>query len=233
MLDLMGIPGLHDFECGATRMMYFRLLVRLVVWIADTMVKIQLFLSLLIIPFTCLMSQERILRYNILHNGEIKGSLLLDENTTGNTIHIKIQSIVRTRFFIRINVESIEEAIFQDGILIYSSLRRTVNGSERVNQQLKAKGVSYTITSGDKTNRLPVYPIYYSILSLYYKEPVNINRVYSDNFQQYVDISRADYNKYKIIFPNGNYNYYTYMNGTCTTVDINQPYYSIQFQLNP
>jgi hypothetical protein len=57
--------------------------------------------------------------------------------------------------------------------------------------------------------------------------------VYSDNFQQYVPVTKVSANKYKISFPNGNYNYYTYKNGVCTTVDISQTLYDIQFRLNP
>ena len=195
--------------------------------------KFVLFVFLIFVLATTLVAQRRTLQYNILHNGEVMGSLQLSQNTIANTTNIKIESIVRTRFIIRINVESFEEATFQNGILVYSSLRRTVNGSERVNQQIQARGVLYKMTSGAKIKNLPAYPIYYSILSLYYQEPININMVYSDNFQQYVPVTRVSPNKYKISFPNGNYNYYTYKNGICTTVDINQTLYDIQFRLNP
>jgi hypothetical protein len=193
--------------------------------------KIALFIFPMLMLVCGLRAQLRTLQYNILHNGEIMGSLLLSQNTVGTTTHIKIESIVKTRFIIRINVESVEEATFQDGILVYSSLKRSVNGNERVNQQIQAKGVFYKMTSGSKIKNLPAYPIYYSILSLYYQEPVKISQVYSDNFQQYVGVNLAGANKYKISFPNGNYNYYTYKNGVCTTVDIIQSLYNIQFQL--
>jgi hypothetical protein len=197
------------------------------------MLKSALFVFFIFLFAVSLPAQERILRYDILHNGEIKGALSLYQNTVGNTTHIKIESLVKTRFIIRINVESIEEAIFQDGILIFSSLHRIINGNESVNQQIQAKGPNYKMTGGTVIKNLPDYPIYYSILSLYYQEPTHINRVYSDNFNQYVQVSRVAANKYKISFPNGNYNYYTYKNGICTTVDINQTFYSIQFRLNP
>ena len=193
--------------------------------------KIALFIFPMLMLVCALRAQLHTLQYNILHNGEIMGSLLLSQNTVGTTTHIKIESIVKTRFIIRINVESVEEATFQNGILVYSSLKRSVNGNERVNQQIQAKGVFYKMTSGSKIKNLPAYPIYYSILSLYYQEPVKISQVYSDNFQQYVGVNLAGANKYKISFPNGNYNYYTYKNGVCTTVDIIQSLYNIQFQL--
>jgi len=84
----------------------------------------------------------------------------------------------------------------------------------------------------DNAANVPAYPIHNSILSLYYKEPVNINSIYSDNFQQYVDIKKVDTNKYRVSFPNGHCNYYSYAQGVCTRVDVEQPLFNLQFLLN-
>jgi len=137
---------------------------------------------------------------------------------------------VKTRFLIKVTVKSIEEAIFQNGILVYSSLCRIVNGDEKINRRMQATGITYKLTSKDKITTLPSYPINYSVLSLYYQEPVNVSKIYSDNFQQYVNIKKVATDKYQVIFPNGNINYYTYKNGICTNVEVNQ-FYNLQFLL--
>jgi hypothetical protein len=79
--------------------------------------------------------QLRISHYNILHDGEIKGTLVTYMKSDGKRMHIKLESEVKTRFIIRITVKSVEEAIFENGILVYSALYRKVNGDEKVNQQ--------------------------------------------------------------------------------------------------
>jgi hypothetical protein len=175
-------------------------------------------------------AQEKVHRYNILHNGEIKGVLVVHQQVNGSRVRVKIDSEVKTRFLIKVTVKAIEEAIFENGILVYSSLCRIVNGDEKINQQLQVVGISYKITSKSKITTLPNYPIHHSVLSLYYQEPVNVSKIYSDNYQQYVDIKKVENSKYQVIFPNGNINYYSYKNGICTSVEVNQ-FYNLQFLL--
>jgi type II secretory pathway pseudopilin PulG len=177
-------------------------------------------------------AQERVYRYNVFHSGEIKGELVVSQKVSAKQVHVKIVSEVRTRFLIKVIVKSIEEAIFEDGVLVYSSLYRLVNGDEKTNQQIQATGVGYKLTSKNKTTTVPSYPIHHSILLLYYQEPVNISKVYSDNFQQYVDVKKVGANKYLVTLPNGNTTYYCYKNGICTSVEVKQ-FYNLEFLLIP
>lgn len=177
-------------------------------------------------------AQEKISHYNILHNGDIKGTMVLHQQINGNRVCLKLESEVKTRFLIKVTVKSFEEAIFENGIMIYSSLCRIVNGDEKINQQIQATGINYKFTAKNKITTLPTYPINHSILWLYYQEPVHVDRIYSDNYQQYVDIKKTGESKYRVSFPNGNVNYYNYKNGICTSVDVNQ-FYDMQFQLVP
>jgi hypothetical protein len=174
-------------------------------------------------------AQERIIHYSVLHRGEKKGTLTLHQQVNAQQVRIKIESDVKSRFLILIHVKSDEEALFRDGILVYSSISRTVNGDLKMNQQLTAAGDSYRLSSEDGNPPLPDYPVHYSILSLYYREPVGISSLYSDNFRQYVPIKKIAAAKYEVDFPNGNYNYYSYKNGVCVQVDVHQSFYDLQF----
>ena len=192
--------------------------------------KITKFMFLVTFLSLSIRAQEKTLCYNVMHNGEKKGRLLLYQNIDGNKVHIKIESEVKARFIFLITVKSIEEAIFQDGILIFSSICRKVNNDERINQQLHAQHDCYSIISKNKKTNLAAYPIKYSTLSLYYQEPVNINQLFADSFRQYVEIKKVDTNKYKVCLPNGS-NYYTYKNGVCIKVEAEQSLYPVQFIL--
>ncbi len=192
--------------------------------------KITKFIFLVMLLSLSIHAQEKTLCYAVMHNGEKKGKLMLHQSINGNKVHIKIESEVKARFIFMITVQSIEEAIFQNGILIFSSVYRKVNNNERVNQQLRAQNNSYNITNKNRETNLDVYPIKYSTLSLYYQEPVNISQLFSDNFGQYVEIEKVDTNKYKVCLPNGN-NYYTYKNGVCIKVEAEQSLYPVQFIL--
>jgi hypothetical protein len=188
-------------------------------------------LLLILLYFSgALPGQNRAAVYDVLHNGEVKGTLVLNREADSGRLHIKIVTQVSTRILFRIAVKSIEEAVFEKGNLIYSSLYREVNGEEKVNQQLQFSGGSYRLISKEAIADLPVFPIRFCVLLLYCQEPVNIRQVYSDNYHQYLEIKKAGRNKYQVIFPNGNSNYYCYENGICTRVEVDQ-FYHLEFRL--
>lgn len=187
-------------------------------------------LLMLILLFGGVYGQEHLSEYDILHNGEVKGTLVLCQKTDTGRVHIKIKTEVKTRFLFEIEVKSVEEAIFENGNLIYSALYRQVNGEVKINQQLRLLGGSYRLISKENIIALPEFPIRFCILSLYCNEPVNIRRVYSDSYHQYVEIKRVDQNKYQVTLPNGNSNYYYYKDGVCIRVEVDQ-FYNLVFRL--
>lgn len=178
-----------------------------------------------------LYAQEKSFCYKVIRNGESKGVVWIREKEEGSSLLINVESEVKIRLLVTIIVKSVEQSSFVDGVLVRSSICRTVNGEEKINQTICADGGSYRLTTkNEKLHDLP-YPIRYNVLCLYYQEPVRINKAYSDSFSQYVPISRVDSCRYRVDFPNGNHNYYTYKNGICTHVDVNQPFYELQFVL--
>jgi hypothetical protein len=174
-------------------------------------------------------AQQRILKYNIMHNGECKGSMVLTEENKGKVKHIKIESDVKVRFILSFKIHSVEEAIFEDGVLVYSLLYRTINGDEKLNQQLQLNGSVYKITCKGDCDEIPAYPVHNTILSLYCFEPINVTTVYSDSFRKYVTVERKTDGVYKVALPNGNTNFYSYKDGVCVKVDVQQSFYPVQF----
>lgn len=66
---------------------------------------------------------------------------------------------------------------------------------------------------------------------LYCREPDDQAQVYSDNFQQFLQVKQVSPHVYRIDLPDGNYNFYSYTNGICSKVDIHHSLYTIQIQL--
>ena len=174
--------------------------------------------------------QERMAQYDVLHNGEVKGTLTLYEKKDAELVKIRIKTEVKTRFVFRVIVKSVEEAFFENGNLVYSSIVREVNGQEKINQQLQSSGNAYRLKGREDITGLPEYPIRFCILLLYCREPVNVKQVYSDSYHQYLQIKEAGKNRYRVIFPNGSSNYYCYQNGVCTRVEVDQ-FYHLEFVL--
>jgi len=142
-----------------------------------------------------------------------------------------MESDVKTRFIFSFTAHSNEEAVYHNGILLHSSIYRKMNGSEKVNKQHQAGNNQYIIHAGERTEVTKAYPITYNMLSFYSKEPENISKVYSDNFQSFIAIQKTDQHRYKVTLPDGNYIYYSYKNGVLSLVEIHHSFYSASIVL--
>ena len=179
-----------------------------------------------------LRAQNRQASYSIIRNGNVAGQLKFQQVIKGDSVCLKTESEVKASFLFSFTVFAREEAIYKNGILLYSSIYRKTNGSEKANKQTRLRGYEYYITSKEKTEVLRNYPISNNMLNLYCCEPKLINKVYSDNFQQYVPVEKISACKYKVTLPDGNYNYYYYKDGECVVVDVHGSMYTAMLVLN-
>jgi hypothetical protein len=190
--------------------------------------------SLLIILLSISVStqaQQNQFEYTIKRNGDKVGTIHLTQGIAGNRTVLTMESEVNTRFIFNFKAKAKEEAIYDDGIMTWSSIYRKLNGNVKADKKTKANGSTYTVYKGNKTETLNNYPIKYNMLSVYVSEPVNITQVYSDNFQKHIDIQKVADHHYKIKFPDGNYNEYFYTNGICSKVEVHHSLYSATIEL--
>ncbi len=186
---------------------------------------------LLLMPAS-LFAQDRRLEYQVMHHGEVKGTVQIKQHTEGNTVQIKIESLVQNRFLFKITVQTIEEAVFREGLLIFSRYYQKINNEEKHDRQLNWEGGYYRLSGRKEDKTAPQTRILHTVLSLYLQEPLNFREVYSDNFQQDIPVIPVAPGKYKLTLPNGNKNYYYYQKGTLVRVEVEQPFYAVQFILN-
>jgi len=176
-------------------------------------------------------SQEKKLEYRIKRNGDEVGTIRFSQIIAGNRTTLRLESEVKTRFIFTFSAKAKEEAIYDYGIMVWSSIYRKLNGNIKADKKTKAIGNSYTVFNGDKKETVNNYPVRYNMLSVYVLEPVSVSKVYSDNFQQLVDIIKTGDHVYEIKFPDGNYNEYHYVNGICSRVDVHHTLYSAVIEL--
>ena len=177
-------------------------------------------------------SQNRQFNYQIVRNGNKVGTLNFSETTNGGMDYLKMESDVKTRFLLMtFSAHASEDAVYRNGVLLHSSIYRKLNGNEKVNKQHLAQNSQYIIRAGTNTEVNRNYPITYNMLSLYSREPENINKVYSDNFETFLAIQKIDGHKYKVTLPDGNYNYYLYREGVLNLIEIHHSLYSANIVL--
>jgi hypothetical protein len=168
--------------------------------------------------------------YDVRHNDKISGRVWVTKTTDQGVTRMRIESDFILQPFFSIAIKSVEEATFSNGIMTFSSIDRKVNGKQKVKQQLLANGQAYQ-WSGRDMRDAPQFPIRYSVVSLYFDEPIDQQTVFSAAQGRKVPISQVKKGVYRLNLPNGNFNYYSYVDGVCTLIEIHHSLFQIQFVL--
>lgn len=176
-------------------------------------------------------AQERILRYEVTRNGSSIGTLTLKEIRMDNQVLYKLQSDIKTSLLFTISAKGNEEALYDNGIMIRSFFYQKVNNNERANTRMQAAGNAYTVVRNSNAKRLHHYPITYNLVCVYTIEPLKRTTVFSDKFQQYLPIQALGSHHYKITFPDGGYNEYSYQDGICTSIQVHGVWVNVEMSL--
>jgi hypothetical protein len=193
-------------------------------------VKILITAFLLTYLVTDISAQEKLVKYNIIRNDNVIGQMQFSQKNESGNLYLTMTSLTKTRFVFNIEVNIEERAHFQNGQLISSSVQRRVNGKEKANKQTRLVNNSYQLQSNQIISRLN-QPIRYNLMMLYANEPSELAQVYSDNYQQFLDIKRTGAHTYRIQLPDGNYNDYHFANGLCREIIIHNALYTIKMQM--
>ena len=176
--------------------------------------------------------QSKILNYKIVQNNNVIGWMKLEKRDSMNTCHIILNSETKKRIVFLFTIIQAEHALFENGIMTYSSSYRKINNDVKENKHTTNKGSYYEIKKEKSITQVKLNNIAYNQLSLYFFEPVNVTQVYSDNYEQYLKIEQKQNQLYAIDFPDGNKNYYSYSNGVCSRVRVEQSLFTIEFILS-
>jgi len=180
---------------------------------------------------TMAFAQEQTLNYNVMHGDKTVGHMKLQKTMNGDDTFLKVASDVKMRFVFSIQVNIREDSHYRNGMLMSSHVSRMVNGKQKANKITKACNGCYQLTDDDDVKQIDQKQINNNLTLMYLQEPVGLSQVYSDNFQQFVQVKQVSSHTYRINLPDGNYNFYTYTNGICSKVDIHHSLYTIQIQL--
>lgn len=168
--------------------------------------------------------------YDVRYNGKLRGKIFVIKKVDSGTTSMRIESDFNFPLLISVYIKSVEEAAFINGVMTFSSIDRKVNGKEKINQKLHSTGESYK-WSGRENRESPPFPIRFSVVSLYFEEPKEHHTVFSDALGKKVPIREVKKGTYRLDLPNGNFNYYNYVNGICTMIEIHHSLFEIQFVL--
>lgn len=197
-----------------------------------TSIKKELFILMMLLSFYFYSpAQERILHYDVTRNGNVIGYLNITEKTNGNMIFLELKSEVKTRLLVFSYSSNVtEDAVFEDGVMVYSFYYKKENGKETSIEAKKSDEYFNVIDNGSVSLQHYI-PVRENILQLYCKSPCMDTKAYSNHFRQFLDIKKIAENRYRLTLPDNNYNYFNYKNGKCTQVDVERTLFTIHFVL--
>ncbi|MBA2329660.1 MAG: hypothetical protein H0V91_08580 [Flavisolibacter sp.] len=193
--------------------------------------KILAFLAICLLMSFMVKSQERNLVYVVKRNGADIGFINLKQVQTKDQTIYKLQSSVTASILFTFHIKVSEEAVYENGILQSSFVKRLINGSEKSLKNTRLTGSTYVLTKKGSEPKQLSASIRYNILSMYLHEPIAFTNVYSDSFQQFVAIQKIKFNHYKISFPDGNNNEYFYDNGVLAKIKMNNSLFNAEVEL--
>lgn len=176
-------------------------------------------------------SQSSILNYKVTQGRDEIGWLKLQKNDSGSTTFITFDSQAKKRMILMFNVVERQAAVYRNGILIQSYVYRKVNNDVKVNKYTIKNGNFYQVTNTGSKEQVMIDGIEYNMLNMYFKEPENIKQVYSDNYQQLLNIESLGNHSYKVKLPGGDVNYYYYTDGACIKIKAEHTLFSVEFIL--
>ncbi|TWO33276.1 hypothetical protein E1J38_005105 [Seonamhaeicola sediminis] len=163
-----------------------------------------------------------------MKNNKSVGSITIKREKLGNSIAYTLSSKIKAKFIVEFDIEAEEKSIYKEGALVYSSIFRKLNDKVKLNQSLSLVEGQYVLKSLDATEALSLNVIYRNLITLFFNEPINVKKIYSDKFKKMISIIPLGNGKYKINFSHNTSNVYHYENGKCTMIEAKGPFYKVK-----
>ena len=154
------------------------------------------------------------LYFNIVLKDKIVGSLMATQNSRGLKTYYHSSTIINTRIIKDISVNHKYEVTFVNKILERADADITVNNKPHTKTVTQWKNNKYQIIKNDKNLSVLKDSIEYATIMLYFKEPINVDRCYSEQDGSFNTIISLGNHTYKKINSKGKENVYYYKDGT-------------------
>lgn len=174
--------------------------------------------------------------YDVIVAGRTIGSLkVFEEKGKDNTETHRIESAFKIMFY---KGTYSTQTSYVQGKLVSASCSHHVNGDlkEKTTTKSSTRSLYEVLFSGEDVEDKPAIafnsPINSTITGLYYKEPVNINEVYSERYGKMCAIKKLAEGKYGVVLPDGKQGIYSYKNGLCREVKTDLAGFKLRIVLN-
>ncbi len=165
--------------------------------------------------------------FQIVKNHKVIGTIHIIRKVSGDSTTYNSESQIDAKLLLNVKVIGKETCVFRNGILIYSSVYRTLNNKVKINHSITHNKSHYNINEGNKVEVLNIEAIEQNLITLYFDEPKGVMSVFGDTQKEMIEIKYLGHGKYKVEIAKGKYNIFHYKNGRCIMVEAVSPMFDV------
>lgn len=183
-------------------------------------------LTSFLLVYTFTLAQKKEILFDVMFKDEKVGVLHAQEtNSESKSFKVLTTETNTTFLFIPIYMESEVTTTQENGILIEGTAYR--NSSRRSTDVIatitKTGFRLYQRERNGIKDKIKNQHITYCVVDLYFKEPTEITRVFSNMYAQTLTLKRMGNGIYKLITPGNSNSLYTYRNGELISIEVDTP----------
>ncbi|WP_286814338.1 MULTISPECIES: DUF6134 family protein [unclassified Maribacter] len=153
------------------------------------------------------------LYFNIVVKDKIVGSLKAAQNSKGSKTNYHSSTTIKTRIIKDISVNHRYDVTFVNNILKKADVNITVNKKPHTKTVTQWENNRYQVIKNDKNLSVLKDSIDYATILLYFKEPIGVDRCYSEQDGSFNTIISLGNHMYKKLNSKGKENVYYYKDG--------------------
>ncbi|WP_370477003.1 DUF6134 family protein [Tamlana flava] len=170
---------------------------------------------------------DKVLTYQVVKNDKVIGTIEINKNAFSDSTVYNLKSRISAKFLFKFCVTGKEKSVFRNGVLVYSSVHRTLNNKTKVNHKIVLKNGRYNLLLDGESVSSNIDPINRNLITLYFNEPIGVTAVFCDNLKKMVPISPLGNGRYRVDFEDGKHNVFHYSNGTCVKVEAISKFFNV------
>lgn len=173
------------------------------------------------------------LLYDVIVRDEVIGQMIAEKTQAEpQSTRYYLYSNFSKSFIINWKFHFEMKCVYNNNYLDHSLIERYMNDKlkDRVEIDLRSEDYLWSNNRGESAV-LGDKEIKYSSVLLYFNEPKNYDRIFSEQYAQYLKLQKSE-NEYLVYLPNGDVNQYAYENGFCSKAIINGGLATFTLRLN-
>lgn len=177
---------------------------------------------LLFLPLI-LFCQKKQNEFAVYHKDKLIGSVTAVQISNGKNVTREMKTSTSSKILMMsIEVESEIVAVYEDSVMVKSISYRFANKGNENSQSstIRTENQKYKVTVNGKSDHLTGKDIIYSVVDLYFREPLGLSQIYSNIHGKFLTLLHLGAHRYKMTLPDGKETYYTYFNNELISIEI-------------